>query len=86
MTVPVPPEVILTLVGFNEAEGPLGETETAKLTVFANPARLATPIVEVVDDPGVTARPVGLAEMKKSGCEGSVTFTETVTECESVPS
>jgi hypothetical protein len=68
--VPDPPEIILTLVGFNEAEGPLGETETANVTVFANPARLVTLIVEVADDPGVTARPLGLAEMKKSGCEG----------------
>ena len=86
MEAPVPPEMTLRLVRFNEAEGPLGETETAKLTVFANPARLVTLIVAVANDPGVSARPLGLDEMKKSGCEGCETFTETVTECESVPS
>ena len=66
---PLPPEVRLTLVGFSEAEGPLGETETAKVTVFANPARLVKLIVEFADKPGVSARPPGLAETKKSGCE-----------------
>jgi hypothetical protein len=84
--VPVPPDVRLTLAGFKEAEGPLGETETTRLTVLANPARLVRLIVDVPDDPGVTARPLGLAKMKKSGCEGCETFTEIVTECESVPS
>lgn len=75
-----------TIVGFNEADGPLGETEAAKLTVFANPARLVRLIVEVADDPGGTARPLGLAEREKSGCEGCETFTATVTEWMSVPS
>jgi hypothetical protein len=68
--VPVPPEVTLTVTGLIEAVGPLGETETARFTELANPARLVTLIVEVADDPGVTARLLGLAEMKKSGCEG----------------
>ena len=62
MEIPVSPDVRLTLVGFNEADGPLGVTEAAKFTVLANPARLVTLIVEVADDPGVTARPLGLAE------------------------
>jgi hypothetical protein len=84
--VPAPPDVRLTVVGFNETDGPLGETETSRLTVPANPARLVKLIVDVADDPGVTARPLGLGEMKKSGCEGCETFTEIVTECESVPS
>jgi len=29
---PVPPDVRLTLVGFNEAEGPLGETVATRFT------------------------------------------------------
>jgi len=84
--VPVPPDARLTLVGFNEADGPLGETVATSFTVLANPARLVRLIVDVAEDPGVTARPLGFAEMKKSGCEGCDTLTETVTECESVPS
>ena len=63
MEVPVPPDVRLTLAGFNKADGPLRVTEATKFTVFANPARLVRLIVEVADDPGVTARPLGLAEM-----------------------
>lgn len=86
MEVPVPLEAILTLVGFNDVDGPLGETETARFTAPENPARLAKLMVEEAEDPGVTARPVGLAEMKKSGCEGCETLTETLTEWASVPS
>jgi len=67
---PVPPDVRLMLVGFNEAKGPLGETVATRFTALANPARLVRLIVEVAVDPGVTARPLGLAEIKKSGCEG----------------
>jgi len=84
--VPVPPEARLTLIGFNETDGPLGETVATRFTAFANPARLVRLIAEVAEEPGVTARPLGFAEMKKSGCKGCETLTETVTECESVPS
>ena len=68
--VPVPPDARLTLVGFNEADGPLGETAATRFTVSANPARLVSLIVDVAEDPGVKARPLGFAEMKKSGCDG----------------
>lgn len=84
--VPVPPEGMLTLIGLNEIDGPLGETEAIKFTVLENPARLVRLMVEVAEDPGVTASPLGLGEMKKSGCEGCETFTEIMTECGSVPS
>ena len=67
---PVPPDARLTLVGFNEADGPLGETVAKRFTALANPARLVRLIVDVAEAPGVTARPLGFAEMKKSGCEG----------------
>jgi hypothetical protein len=66
--VPVPPDVRLTVAGFIAAVGPL--TETTRFTELANPARLVTLMVEVADDPGVTARLLGLLERKKSGCEG----------------
>jgi len=68
--VPVPPDARLTLVGFNEADGPFGETVATRFTVLANPARLVRLIVDVAEDPGVKARPPGFAEMKKSGCDG----------------
>ena len=61
MEVPVPPEARVTVNGFNETEGPAGEFEAAKFTVPANP-RLVKLIVDVADDPGVRASPLGFAE------------------------
>ncbi len=62
LEVPVPPEESATLVGFNDADGPLGDIVAARFTVPTNPARLVKLIVEVVEKPGFTARPLGLAE------------------------
>jgi hypothetical protein len=50
------------VAGFIETVGPFGETELTRSTVLVNPARLVKLIVEFVDDPGVTERPMGLAE------------------------
>lgn len=61
--VPVPSDVRVTLVGLSETDGPLGETEAARFTVFVNPPRLVRVMIEVVVDPGATERPFGLAEM-----------------------
>jgi hypothetical protein len=58
--VPVPPDAMVTATGFNDADGPVGETETAKFTAPVKP-RLVRVIVDVADDPGVTASPLGFA-------------------------
>jgi hypothetical protein len=60
--VPVPPEERMIDAWLNEAEGPLGETEAAMLTLPVNPPRLVRVIVDVPEAPGVNARPLGLAE------------------------
>jgi len=59
--VPVPPEGRVTVNGFNETEGPAGEIDATKFTVPGNP-RLVKLIVDVADDPGVTASPLGFAD------------------------
>src|SRR5260370_26098482 len=56
----VPSDARVMVTGFNDADGPVGEIETARFTVPANP-RLVKVIVDVADDPGVTASPLGVA-------------------------
>ena len=80
MLVPVPPANRVIVAELNETEGTLGETEVVKLTVPVNPARLVRLTVEAEEPPGATARPLGLAEVKKSGFEGCATLRRTVTE------
>jgi hypothetical protein len=60
--VPVPPAERVTVAWLKNAEGPIGETALEMLTVPVNPPRLVRLIVEVVDVPGVNARPFGFAE------------------------
>ena len=77
---PVPPANRVIVAGLNETVGTLGETKVANLTVPVNPARLVRLTVEAAEPPGVTARPLGLAEVEKSGFEGCATLRRTVTE------
>jgi hypothetical protein len=57
---PVPPDARVTVTGFNTTDGPVGEIETARFTAPVKP-RLVRVIVDVADDPGVTASPLGFA-------------------------
>ncbi len=57
---PVPPDARVIVTGFNDADGPVGEIETARFTAPVKP-RLVTVIVDIADDPGVTASPLGFA-------------------------
>ncbi len=58
--VPVPPDTKVIVTGFIDADGPVEEIETAKLTAPVKP-RLVRVIVDVADDPGLTASPLGFA-------------------------
>jgi hypothetical protein len=60
--VPIPPAERVIVVGLKDDDGPLGETPLEMLTVPVNPPRLVRLTVEVVDVPGVNARPFGFAE------------------------
>ncbi len=64
---PVPPAVRVKLAGLREIAGPEGETVAVSATVPEKPFRLARDMVEVVDEPAVTIRLVGLALTEKSG-------------------
>jgi hypothetical protein len=60
------PEDSVTLGGLTETEGPAGDELAERFTVPVKPLKLATVIVEVVDEPGVVVREEGLAETAKS--------------------
>ena len=71
---------MVTLTGLNDTVGPVGETEADKFTMPLKPARLVRLTVEFAEEPGANARPLGLAEMEKSGGAGFKTFRVTATE------
>jgi len=73
--VPVPPEGKVTFAGLKNTDGPTLETEAVKLTLPVNPFRLPRLIVELLEDPSVAVRLVGLAFRVKSGCGGGLAFT-----------
>lgn len=78
--VAVPPESKVTFAGLKNTDGPTLETEAVKLIAPVNPFRLLKLIVEVPEDPSITARLVGLAFNAKSGCGDGLTVTTIVTE------
>jgi len=80
---PLPPLERLTLVGLSDAVNPEGETEAARLMVPAKLLRLASDIVDVLEEPAWKLRLEGLLEMLKSG--GTTTLAVTTTECERDP-
>lgn len=73
--VPVPPEGKVTFAGLKNTDGPKLETEAVKITLPVNPFRLLRLIVELLDDPRITVRLVGLAFRLKSGCGNGLTVT-----------
>ena len=79
----VPPDTSVTVTGLMLADGPVGETDTARLSVPENPLRLVKPTVEVPDDPWEIVKELELVEREKSGFRPLVTVTVTVVECES---
>jgi len=78
--VPVLPDDSVTVAGFRDAVGPVGETVEDRLIVPVKPPMLVNEMVEVADDPGGTFIDAGLAEMRKSA-----TMRLTEAECESEP-
>ena len=78
--VPVLPDDSVTVAGFRDAVGPVGETVEDRLTVPVKPPMLAREMLDVADDPGATVIDEGLAEMRKSA-----TMRLTEAECESEP-
>ncbi len=75
--IPDPPEVNVTLGGFNPVVRLVDEDVTAKVTVPAKPLRLVSAIVDVPEEPCTLVREVGLDEIVKSG---TVTVTVTLVE------
>ncbi len=61
----------MTLVGFRERLGPLGELVAERDTVPVKPLRLESVMVELAEEPRGAFRLLGLAEVLKSG-EGGV--------------
>ena len=74
------PDDSVTVAGFRDAVGPVGETVEERLTVPVNPPMLISEIVDVADEPAGTLIDGGLAEMRKSA-----TMRLTEAECESEP-
>lgn len=74
-----------TLAGVNERVGPVGETLAERFTVPVKPAMLAKLTVEFAEEPGEIARPLGFAEIEKSGGAGCKTLRVAATEWESRP-
>ncbi len=64
--VPVPPEVSITLMGFNPAVREEDEGVALRVTVSANPLTLASIMVDVPEDPWAIVREEGLEEIVKS--------------------
>jgi len=64
---PDPLEASVTVEGARLVAGPVGETETAMVTVPVNELRLVAVIVDIVEDPWGMVDEVGLAERLKSG-------------------
>ena len=78
--VPVLPDDSVTVAGFRDAVGPVGETVEDRLIVPVKPPMLVREILDVADDPGATVIDEGLAEMPKSA-----TMRLTELECDSEP-
>lgn len=57
----------MTVDGLSETVGPEGDATADRFTVPANPVRLVTVIVEVVEEPAGVEIEAGLADMVKSG-------------------
>ena len=83
--VALPPEVTLTLDGLIETVGPDGEETAERLTVPANPLRLVTVIVDVVEEPGEVEIDDGFADMEKSPVDEAVTVSDGFVEWEREP-
>ena len=77
----VPPPGRVTLAGFSDTVGPLGETLPVRSTVPENPLKLVIVMVEAPEDPTGTTNPEGLAAMPKS----APTTAKTVAVCKIEP-
>lgn len=64
--VPEPPEDRITLTGFKDTVGPVGDTEAVRVTVPEKPLMLADWICDVPDAPLLTVTDVGLDDSEKS--------------------
>jgi hypothetical protein len=76
----VPSEGKVTFAGLKNTDGPTLEIEAVKLTLPANPFRLARLIVELPEDSSITVRLGGLALRVKSGCGDGLAVTTKLTE------
>ena len=72
---PLPPAETVTLLGFTETVGPLGEMVGERVIVPAKAPMLVRVIVEVLEAPCVIENDDGLDEILKSGVAGWVTVT-----------
>ena len=79
----VPLDTSVTVTGLTLADGPVGETDTARLSVPENPLKLVKPTVDVPEDPWEIVKELELVEREKSGFSPLVTVTVTVVERES---
>ena len=70
---PLPPAETVTLLGFTETVGPLGEMVGERVIVPAKAPMLVSVIVEALDAPVATENDDGLDEILKSGVAGWVT-------------
>ncbi len=61
----LPPDDRITLVGFRLRWIPPGAPGVLSCTVPWNPSRLVTVMLSVVEDPGIIARLLGLAEITR---------------------
>ena len=90
VAVAVPPETRVALIGLMPHEGQTGAGqsgggEVKRLTVPANPPRLANVMVEVALDPDCTFCELGLADIVKSGGGGLTTVNLTITLWDKLP-
>jgi hypothetical protein len=65
------PDDTVTLAGFREIVGPVGETVAVRLTVPLKPFWLEMVIVEVLDEPWTYESDIGLDESEKFGFGGA---------------
>jgi hypothetical protein len=83
--VALPPLERVTLVMLNVTVKPVGEDESVRLTVPANPLRLVSVAAVVAEEPCATLRLLGLAARAKSGRGAPLTVTEIRNVWNSVP-
>lgn len=85
MEVPLAPEETVRLDGLRDKDSPAGEELVDRFTVPENVLREVTVIFEVLLEPALTDRLVGLAEREKSAVDVDETVTDTDVEWASDP-